>query len=606
MARKEGSEFVGETGPGAVINQYLPQPGQYTGRRILRINDTPKEFWRDTASKTGTPWAEALGLRMVEQGAWEIKKPELLTSTWFERRLRIPRGGSTKALQAAHFSIDQSAIDALAQQGSLRNWVARGATGTTIADSAARKFDIDPKTGATTTNTTPLTLDDSADDTPDANDADDATIAFNHSIREALDGIVAVPTGTWAGTPTTTPVDVSEPPQPTLFIIQVIGISSFLGDYGLGRTVKTFSLLPGETTTISTRTWRATEESVALASSIIDSNTDSASERFADTVMTETTDTATQDDTENWHAEAEVKGSFGFGSASVSGGGGGEYSSSTEEFAKSVDEAVSEHAAESSSRRENTVTSNSERSESTEDEEVIERTITNINVKRVLNFTFRELNQVYLTRTHLKEVRIAFSNGNSGSWREEPVSGMRKLVSEVISSQHVDSICQDLLRTIAVAFNIDGLPIHVLDQVLLDACGNSANITEARPGKDCSYAAPSADGRLYYRFRRGPLGQDPEDEHPVEGVLLKERDVVMATDSVVVESLLGQSDALDEYSLNLQVEAIRERQLANQRETMAQKIVTAKDADAAALYSQIFGTVIGSAPPQSSSRTSAK
>ncbi|MGQ0648509.1 MAG: hypothetical protein ACT4P7_13170 [Gemmatimonadaceae bacterium] len=37
MAKRNPVEFVGDTGPGAVINQYLPQPGQYVGRRILQI-----------------------------------------------------------------------------------------------------------------------------------------------------------------------------------------------------------------------------------------------------------------------------------------------------------------------------------------------------------------------------------------------------------------------------------------------------------------------------------------------------------------------------------------------------------------------------------------
>jgi hypothetical protein len=400
--------------------------------------------------------------------------------------------------------------------------------------------------------------------------------------------MIHLPTPTWGGGGSSTTIDVEEAATPALFLVQVIGISAFLGEYGLGKTVKTFTLLPGETTTISTRTWRATEESVTLASSIIDSYTESAADRFAETVMTETTDTSTQEQTENWHAEAEVKGSFGFGSASVSGGGGGEYSSSTEEFAKAVDEAVSEHSAESSAHRENTVTSNSERSESTEDEEVIERTITNINVGRVLNFTFRELNQAYLTRTHLKEVRIAFSNGNAGSWREEPVSNMRKLIAELIDPAHVDAVCQDLLRTIAVTFDKDGLPVPVLDQVVLSNCGRTATVRDATPSAKCQYAAPTADGTLYYRFKRGPLGQDPADPFRVEGVLLKERSVVMSTDSVVVESLLGVNSALDSYSTALQNEAIREKKLANDRSQLAHAIVTAKDAEAAAVYAQVY------------------
>lgn len=588
MGTQDVVEFVGSTGPGAVINQYLPQPGQYTGRRVLQVTDTPESWWLPSASELGTPWAEALGLVATPTGVWEIRSPERLTTTWFNRRARIRRGGSPRAIALAQSHVARSAVETLAQQGSLRTWTTRGGT-------AAKTYNYDPETGNTDPNTndpvpesgTPGGGGGGGARPKDDDDAVDATIDFHDAVLQSHEGIIHVPSSTWGGSPTTTPIDVGKEVQPSFFIVQVIGISSFLGDYGLGRTVKTFTLLPGETTTISTRTWRATSESIEAASSIIDSYTESASERFADTVMTETTDTATQSKTENWHAEAEVKGSFGFGSASVSGGGGGEYSSGTEEFAKAVDESVAEHSAESSANRETTVTSNSERSESTEDEEVIERTISNINVRRVLNFTFRELNQVYLTRTHLKEVRIAFSNGNQGSWREEPVSGLRKLVAEVVDAKHVDAMCQDLLKTIAVAFDINGLPVPVLEQVVLNACGTAATVQEAKPGKQCNYPAPTADGRLYYRFRRGPLAQDPKDPHQVEGVLLKEREIVMATDSVVVEALLGQSDALDDYSRDLQVEAIREKQLANQREVLAQQIIAAGDANMAALYAQV-------------------
>jgi hypothetical protein len=107
--------------------------------------------------------------------------------------------------------------------------------------------------------------------------------------------------------------------------------------------------------------------------------------------MQETTDTATREKSENWHVETGAKASIGDASANVSGGGGGEYSSSTEEFARALDEAVREHAAEASSHRENTVTSSSESLGSTEEEEVVERTIQHINVGQVLNFTFRAI-----------------------------------------------------------------------------------------------------------------------------------------------------------------------------------------------------------------------
>src|SRR4030095_14506684 len=131
---------------------------------------------------------------------------------------------------------------------------------------------------------------------------------------------------------------------------------------------------------------------------------------------------------ENWSAEAEAQGNWGVASASVSGTASGEYSSGSEEFAKTTSETVAETAYSASSSRQNTVTSSSEYSETTESELVTERTIKNINVKRVLNFVFRELNQEYIVKTHLKDVRIAFANGNSGSWREVPLSGLRTLL----------------------------------------------------------------------------------------------------------------------------------------------------------------------------------
>jgi hypothetical protein len=45
-------------------------------------------------------------------------------------------------------------------------------------------------------------------------------------------------------------VDLEAEPDPALYIVQVVGISSFLGDYGLGRTVKTYPLFPGESAKI--------------------------------------------------------------------------------------------------------------------------------------------------------------------------------------------------------------------------------------------------------------------------------------------------------------------------------------------------------------------
>ena len=494
----------------------------------------------------------------------------------------------------AKIDVTLSAHDALLATGSLKNWARDPGMMSRQSSEAPTSGGGAGSSGSSSTlpNVTPP----APSDVHEAEEAGESAAGFQDSLIHLSDGILSVPSSTWGGGVGTTPVDVSAPPIPSLFIVQVIGISSFLGDYGLGRTVKTFSLLPGESTTIHTRTWRASEESVSQASSIIDSFDESAADRFSSSVQSETTDTATQDKTENWYVDAEAGASFGVASASVSGGGAGEYSSSTEEFSRAVDEAVREHCAESSSHRETSVTSSSEASVSTEDEEVIERSIKNINVSRVLNFTFRELNQAYLTKTHLKDVRIAFSNGNSGAWREEPVASMRKLIAEVIRPDRVDAVCSDIIRTIAIVQSVEQLPVKVLEEVQLDPCSVRARVRDAQPDKNCVYAAPLADGRLYYRFKRGPLAQATDEPHPVEGVVVQQRDVMLASDSVVVEALLGATDALDDYSHQLQLETIREKKLANDRELLAQRIVSTGDTNAAQLFAQVFPPPVAEPP----------
>jgi len=583
---KKPVDFVGDTGPGAMIDQYLPQPGQHVGRRILKIEDIPESWFLDSASTAGESWADRYGLEKSDD-LWQLRDPSIFTSEWLSQYSQVRRlaPGTTKSLE---LTLSTQAREALGASGSLLPWARKGGGAPVLA-----KLSTAPDAAG---NTEPAD-----DDVPDVDTddpaVDDATGALGATLNTLEYGVLTVPgSGLW-GIPSENDVDLEEEPVPHFFIIQVVGISSFLGDYGLGKTVKTDSLFPGETKTVHLRTWRSTQESVSAGSSIIDSYDEASITRFQETVTNETTDTATQDKTENWFVEAEAGGSLGFASASVSGGGGGEYSSGTEEFARSLDEAVNEHTSEASSHRENTVSSSTESTTASEDEEIIERTLQNINVGRVLNFTFRELNQEYTVKTHLKGIRIAFSNGNAGAWREEPISGLRKLVEEYIAPQHVDQVCSDILGTVAVSRDAYDSPVRVLEQVLLDQCGLDFRARDAEPGDDCVYPAPTAGGRMYYRFKRGPLGQAPDEEYPVDGVVLSERTLVMKTDSVAVEALLGLSAALDHYSETLQLEAIREKQLANDREELALALIKGGKSAEAELYAQIYGVCCSDSEP---------
>jgi len=377
--------------------------------------------------------------------------------------------------------------------------------------------------------------------------------------------------------------------RPTLYLVEYYGVSSFLGNYGMGRTVKTLTLLPGETTKITMRTWKATSETIVKGSSIIDSNNETTAQRFSDQLLSESSVTTDETKDKSWYVDGEVKQGWGLGSAKVNAGGAGDHHSGREEFAKQVADTTAEQTAEASESRETSVTESSESTQQTEDEVSTERSIRNVNMRRVLNFVFRELNQEYITKTHLKEVRIGFSDGMPGSYREVPVSGLRGLLRALMTPEAADETSSRVLELIAMVFDRDDAPISVLERITMKDDGADWTIRPVEPG-DRPIEPPTA--KQFYRYKRGALGQGGS-ANPVEGVLLKEQTLVVRTDSVAVEALLGMADALDNYAMTMQEAAADKDTLANERERLAHEIIRAlPTAEARAqAYKALFGPV---------------
>ena len=391
-----------------------------------------------------------------------------------------------------------------------------------------------------------------------------------HFVNNAVVGVLVIPTTDASGGGIVEEIP-EEPeikvPNPQLFLIEVYGVSSFLGDYGMGKTVRTFTLLPGESTTIKLKTWQSTKESIAQSSSIIDSSEQSAKERFSNKVQNETTDKKTKSKTEKWSVEAEAKASWGWGSASVKAAASGEYHSGREQFAKATSESVGEHAKESSSKRELSVTSSTETETEIGEESSIERVINNVNMRRVLNFVFRELNQEYTTKLHLKDIYVGFTNELLDSWRQVPISGLHTLLDEVMINDQgkKDETAKRILKVAGTVFNNEDVPVRVLEHIHYNPILDTVDVTPAVIDANGEYDAPTSTD--YYRFKIGSLAQG-NTKHPVDGVLLSEQNIVMRTDSVIVEALLGQADALDNYSMEIQEAAARKETLANEREAL--------------------------------------
>ncbi len=373
-------------------------------------------------------------------------------------------------------------------------------------------------------------------------------------------GIFYIPRPDGVGGTVVDPVPVQPKPQPRLVIIEIYAVSSFLGDYGLGRTVKTMTLAPGEELKLRTRTWRSSKESVKESSSVFDSATVEARSRFQSSVQNETTDKSTRSQKEEWHVDAKVEAGWGWGSAEVSGGGSGEYHSGREQFARSVNDATHEHANESSNKRDVTVTSSTEREYTQEEEDVVERVIRNVNLRRALNLVFRELNQTYDTYVHLVDVKIGYTDGRAGSWREVPLSGLRRLLTGVLTNK-VDETAQRVLDLISIVFDYNDRPQSVLQSMTWDGATNMWKVEEAKRDGTGKYSPPSPG--LVYRYRRGEeIGNDNDK---VEGVIMGMDTVVLRTDSIIMEALLGQADALDPYAMMSQYADARAKELGNNR-----------------------------------------
>ena len=524
-------QFDATTQGVARINYSVPLPGSHRGKRLVRLNlGLAKDDWQDTVFSEGTTPAAAAGIEQDTAGNITID-PDAAAAFLSKKLTRLGYPAS----------LISTALEALPEL-------------TEGTDPSPPGLAPDTPLPTPPLPTPPGVLDGLA----------------SRFVAAANEGRVLSPVPGPGGTDVTDTVPVDAQPEPQLFLVEKFAISSFLRDYGMGKVVKTFTLLPGESTTIRIKTWRSTKQSRKDSSSIIDSQEQEAKERFETTVQSETTDKTTTSQEEKWSVEASASATWGWGKASVKVAASGEYQSGREQFAKQVSSAVGEDARRASSKRELSVTSESEVSLEEGSEEVIERTISNVNVRRVLSFVFRELNQEYVTHLHLTDILVAYSNGMDGVWRQVPISGLRGLLAEVLKDQNSkrEAIAREILKFASIAFDANDEPVQTLELITYEKTDDSFTVSPV-PKNLAGMPEPPTEGK-FYRFKRGFLGQTL-----VDGVLLSSQKIVMRTDSVIVEALLGESDALDAFAMEIQAAAATEKSLQNQREILLQDTLAA-------------------------------
>ena len=370
-----------------------------------------------------------------------------------------------------------------------------------------------------------------------------------------------------------------------LLLVESLKLSSYTGNYGAGRTIKTFSLLPGEKTKISIKTYTRTTADAKQASSILDSFTQESADDFEKSVEQEQAYKDNYDESFKWSVHGEASASWGWGSAKIEGDMSGGTNAAREEMAKNISKATQKHTAKASAKRDIQINTSYEVKTETGEETAIERVIENVNVSRTLNFVFRQMNQEFLTVLHLLDVRVGYlaifgDAPDQQTYKEVSLPQLDALLKEVIVPE--PRIVQKVKAAI----------IHQLENVF-DYRDVKHAFVEERP------LDPLDPNSSYLRVKKDYVSTHHDTatgtEVSVPGVILAVNNHVMRTEGVIVESLLGQGQALDVYSRGLQDEAIRDRKLKNDLQSTelvklneAIKIVQAKDGSAASVFDTMF------------------
>lgn len=390
--------------------------------------------------------------------------------------------------------------------------------------------------------------------------------------------------------------------HPTLFVVEEYRTASYLGDYGAGRTISTFSLLPGEKTIISVKTFKEISSTKASAENIMDSFSESSATEMENLIQEDTNMQKTRSDASD-EASSKSKNKQSGVSASASGGFLGinlsasanhsvasnsaaarnhSTASSRSLNVEKVSKALEKHVENSNSNRQVNINTSTQDSYTESTETSVVRELTNPNQSRVLNFVFRQLLQQYVTITYLHDVKIAYSNGHPESFR-------------LVSIQELDVLLEEVMATAADAQQVRDL---LMCSYGTDCVSNYANVPKTFleladiPSFNCKGALVKKIRKIAnitdtYTNPGGGLGIT------VGGIILKVDKNTLRTDSVVADALMGQGDALDCF--NSHVQEAKKNQLWLETEKTKLAIETLQAISDPALRAQMYAAMFN--PP---------
>lgn len=382
--------------------------------------------------------------------------------------------------------------------------------------------------------------------------------------------------------------------KPEITIVEHYRVNTYLGRYGAGETVKTFSLLTGEKTTISIKTYKQTVSNKKDVQNVLDSFSDESASDL-ETIAEQESNIHSKS---NSSTDKKVSGGLDLPLPKISVNATASYSKTTnserEESIKTLNRALSKQAQKSVSNRKVEVNTETNTTNSESEENTVTRVLENLNKSRTLNFVFRQLNQELITITYLDDITFIFSNGYEEKKLVTKIDGLFQMLEEVITNPaDVLATYQNIINQLGNIYDYEDAtnPKSFLEKYT----ENIWDFFTHTPGSPWPPAAPPLTSTP--RFRKDPnlessytpyIGATPIT---VKGIIKNVTHRVMPTDSVIVDSILGQGEALDCFNLKMQDAAVIESQLNNDIKQQSIDIIESitNPSEKAQMYKKVFG-----------------
>lgn len=203
-------------------------------------------------------------------------------------------------------------------------------------------------------------------------------------------------------------------------------------------------------------------------------------------------------------------------------------------------------------------TSQTSQTQSTEQSTI--RELSNPNQNRVLNFVFRQMLQEYISITYLNNIKIAFTNGHPEHTVVVSIQELDQLLDSVIKPQFIDYVRSIIINEYLQVENYRNELLKFLEPIEF-----KKSIIREITEKEVKYEYTKS---IYYKKCSQlediyELSSGNSLNIKVNGIILKVDTNTLRTPAIVVDSLLGQGDALDCFNQLQQQAAVEKVQSEN-------------------------------------------